>query len=174
MANKQTALTPDQMYKLGTIVTDSACGMKGMLTHLQFEVGDSPFYYFVPRGLNTEDGSPMDGQWISQGRVLDGVPVQRPYIPMHILGTKVMDKATGFSGTAVSMILHLTGCIHVSVQPKGKRQKNGELVKRYDFDINRLEGPALEAMKKEQATNPAPKAPGPIEVETDRHSAPPR
>lgn len=150
------------MYKLGEMVTDSATGLKGMITHLQVEMDSNRWYRFQPRGLNPETGLPVDGMWITHNRVIGGTEVpDDDRFPFQVLGTEVEDIATGFKGTAVNFVLHSSGCIHISIQPKGALAKTGAPTLQQDFDILRVRGKALKVLptkevEKQKRDKPSP------------------
>jgi hypothetical protein len=148
------------MFKLGTMVTDSVTGLKGMLTHLQIE-GDSKMYLFQPRGLNPKTEEPVDAIWIAPDRILNGQDVAEPYLALDALGTEVEDEASGFKGVAVAAVLHINGCIHLDIQPAGIVKETGRPIKRNNFDIRRLKGKAIKPMneaerEKSQTARPSP------------------
>lgn len=150
------------MFKLGTIVTDTATGLQGMLTHLLIEQGGSNHYSFQPRGLNPETGAPVKKIWLSPERIEKGVPVEVPItIPMAALGTEAEDTASGFKGTVVGICLHLTGCFHVTLQPKGKLDKTGNPIEPMDFDIRRIKGPFIPVFSEEQVAVDQQRKPSP-------------
>ncbi|HLW72152.1 MAG TPA: hypothetical protein VKS22_16200 [Candidatus Binataceae bacterium] len=64
------------------------------------------------------------------------------------LGSKVRDKITGAEGTAISRLIHITGCDRYCVQPPV--DKEGKFVSELWFDENRLE--TLEKPKPALAT----------------------
>jgi hypothetical protein len=73
----------------------------------------------------------------------------------------VTDRASGFKGKAVHLTLHINGCIHALVQPKGPIPKTGDMIEAADFDIRRLSGknvPKLTEpeMKKSVKKHPSP------------------
>jgi hypothetical protein len=152
------------MFKLGGMVNDTATGLLGMLTHYQIEMSHARWYRFQPRGLNPEDGSPVKGIWIASERIDGGEVVPEPDMPLQALRTQVEDIATGFKGTAVAMILHMSGCVHVSIQPKGALKNTGGPVEPHDFDIRRVKGPALKPMSDEEVEKEQARKPSPIET----------
>lgn len=153
-----------KIIELGTIVTDTASGLKGMLTHLQIAQDRHQFYSFQPRGLHSETGDPVTGQWITEPRV------KRPYstvevdIPLSVLGTECTDEASGFTGVITEITLHISGCIHVWIQPEGKNKK-GEMAKGYDFDIRRCKGKAITALSKTERKAQEKSRPSPSPTE---------
>jgi hypothetical protein len=116
--------TQNIMIKLGSKVTDIATGLKGMVTNLQIEMDGQRFVRFQPRSLNPETGEPVKGMWVVEARLKGGEIVEEPELPRGVLGTEVEDEATGFCGIATSICLHISGCVHVSVQPPLERQSD--------------------------------------------------
>src|ERR1051325_7946972 len=153
------------MFKLGTMVTDNVTGLKGMLTHYHVE-GDSQNYSFQPHGLNPKTQEPVEGMWIAPDRIRDGVesPVPSQFkSAINVLGSEVQDQGSGFKGIAVAAILHISGCVHLDIQPPGVVKETGEPIKRHNFDIRRLKGKAVKQMSaaesevhQEQRPSPAP------------------
>lgn len=133
-----------EMFPLGTMVLDNATQLKGMLTHLHIDLGRSRHYRFQPYGLNPETGEPVKGMWIEPNRIkpLSGqfhIPMTlEPVLPFELLDTEVEDIGTGFAGLATALVLHQTGCVHVSIQPRGKLSKSGNAIESHDFDVIRL------------------------------------
>jgi hypothetical protein len=64
----------------------------------------------------TKNGETADGTWLVEAR-LEGEQIQRPSLPLEVLGTKVSEQHTKFTGTAISLALHHTGCVHFNLQP---------------------------------------------------------
>ncbi len=148
------------ILKLGSLTTDTVSGAKGMLTHLQISLDSSRLYHFQPRGLNPEDHQPVEGVWLVENR-LSGAAEDEVDLPLDVLGTQVTDRASGFKGTAITLVLHINGCVHLDVKPKGTLKRTGATIAAANFDIRRLEGPALKAMtevelKRSCAATPSP------------------
>lgn len=157
-------VTSQPIFKLGPPVTDTATGLKGMLTVMHVDMDHSRTYNFQPKGLNPESGEPIDSIWLVGTRVKGGETVteEELNLPYSILGTEVTDKASGFTGTAVSLVLHISGCVHVNVQPDTKLKASGSLPKACNFDIRRLEGPALRKLTEQQIKKDREARPSPI------------
>lgn len=154
-----------EIIKLGSMVVDSTTGMKGMVTKLDFQPDGFVYYVFQPSGLSPDNGLPVDGFWGVPSRFVGGERVAAPEIPLGVLGTKVEDLATGFKGKVVSLTLHMSGCLHASVQPAGKCAKTGGAFPAAEFDLRRLKGPAIPVLTEEevaadQRKKPSPGAPG--------------
>ena len=151
------------MFKLGTMVKDSVTGLNGMLTHLQVE-GDSWSYLFQPRGLSPKTGEPVEPVWIAADRICNGVEIEvTPELSgaLNALGTEVEDQASGFKGIAVAAVFHISGCVHLDIQPRGVVAETGKTVARCNFDVRRLKGKSIKAMSEaerneDQSARPSP------------------
>ena len=146
--------------KLGTIVTDTASGMDGMLLHHVINQGGSAFYNFQPRGLSPETGAPIKSTWLVPDRIKGGI-VEDVDFPLEILGTKAADKASGFSGAIVSVTRHISGCFHACLQPYGRLEKTGGMIESEDFDLRRLKGAAIKEMSDSERAADQKKKPSP-------------
>lgn len=149
-----------QIIKLGTIVTDTVTELKGMLTHFTKDMGGNQFYLFQPSGLSPETGKPVDTFWIPGNRVKGGL-TEEVELPEAVLGTKVEDIATGFAGIAIGITLHINGCVHVDVKPKGIQKKTGDSFERIDFDIRRMKGEAIKQLSEKEYQESKRKNPSP-------------
>lgn len=151
------------MIKLGSMCTDIATGIEGMVTHLQIDMNMSEYYQFQPRGLNPKSGQPVDRMWLVEERIEGGMlltEADEPDLPTHVLGTIVEDEASGFKGMAVSLVYHINGCVHFNVQPKGL-QDTGAPIETCNFDIRRLKGEAIKPMTSEEQKQDEVKCPSP-------------
>lgn len=153
------------MIKLGSQVTEIATGLPGMVTHLQIEMDGQNYVFFQPRGLSPGDGKPIKGMWVVQSRLTGGEIIKEPNIPIEVLGTQVEDTATGFTGIATAICLHISGCVHVDVQPNGRLEKTGAPIEVCNFDIRRLKGDAIKPMTESERTADQTEKPSPAEVE---------
>lgn len=67
---------------------------------------------------------------------------------MKLLGLKVKDRVTGFSGIVTTVSFDLYGCIQVAVTPAAFGESKGELKTGMWFDVTRLiildENPVME------------------------------
>lgn len=154
------------MFKLGVKMKDKFSGLEGCLTHLQIQGSpDKPifWYNFQPAKLNPETGLPVDTTWITEERVKDceEIPLLN-HIPLQTLRTKAKDTITGFSGTVTAIIIHINGCVHLSLQPKGSSSKSGSVAQSCDFDIRVLEGPSIPRMTEEEKEISKRKTPSPV------------
>ncbi len=118
-------------------------------------------YGFQPEGLNLKTHQPLPIYWTDPKR-LEGAEERDVDLPTHVLGTQVQDKATGFNGMAIIMYVHINGCIHIAVKPEGSIEETGEAIAAAEFDIRRLEGPALEEQTEEQIQADIKQKPSPM------------
>jgi hypothetical protein len=153
------------MLKFGVPVVDKFTGLKGMITHLQVNSNRSEWYIFQPRGINPQNGKPVDNIWLSGDRLVgaDDIPYP-PDLPWDILGTEVEDVASGFKGIVTSITLHISGCVHANVQPKGIHKKTGQVVEGCDFDVRRLKGKSVKPMSEKKREKDQRIRPSPIHV----------
>lgn len=153
------------IFKLGSVVRDKATGATGTLTHVCIGLDYRVQYAFQPKGLNPETGQPIRGIWITSSRI---VSISKPPeaskvpLPVHVLGTKVEDKASGFNGMAISLTLHTNGCVHVEVQPSGYNRSTNATIDPCEFDIRRLTGPAIKKMSDEELEEDQKARPSPM------------
>lgn len=154
------------MLKLNTPVTEVSTGLRGRLTGYQIFTNRSRFVRFQPHGLNDE-GQPTKAFWVCEEDIDGGINVPEPDLPIGVLGTKVEDQASGYKGTAVALILHVSGCVHVEVQPEGK-QKTGDRIAPTDFDVRRLKGRAIQPMNEEEREADQKEKPSPSFHDTCR------
>lgn len=153
------------MVKVGGFAVEKATGLQGMVTHLRIEPDGSQYLSFQPRGLNPETGQPVKSFWVVPGRLIDGERLAVDEFPMDVLGTEVEDDASGFKGTAVALIVHISGCVHVEIQPAGQLAKSGDRITANDFDVRRLRGPAIAPMTAAERAASQAQKPSPAEVE---------
>lgn len=159
------------MIKLGSEVIDAATGLTGTLTHLQIEMNGNRWYHFQPRGLNPENGQPVTGQWIVPNRINRPGPEKAEDsvdLPLAVLGTHVEDAASGFNGMAVALTLHINGCVHFDVQPKGVQEKSGAVIKPCNFDLRRLRGAAIRVLGDFELEASRRQTPSPEDVDSPR------
>jgi hypothetical protein len=170
-APRQAPSQVKTIIELGSIVTEKATASRGMLTHMQVETNNTRMYLFQPNGLNPETGHPVKKMWVVEERLEGGQRIVEPELPLAVLGTKVTDIATGFTGIAVSIVLHISGCVHVNVQPRGKLDKTGAAIEECDFDIRRLKGEAIPVMTKAEIVADQKVKPSPIDIPKRTFSA---
>lgn len=150
-----------KIYKLGSIVKDLATKQSGMLTSLHIHTDQSLMYSLQPNEINPTDGLPVNSFWIAPNRIKTDQAQVEIDLPLEVLGTEVIDKATGLKGTAIVLIVHISGCVHVDVQPTGVLKTTKEKIATYNLDIRRLKGKAIKELTETQLeqsrkTNPSP------------------
>lgn len=150
-----------RVIKLGTVCVDKATQLTGTITHWTYSLDGIVAYLFQPKGLD-EMGQPVDYLCLEAGRFnVKSTDFETVEVPAEILGTQVKDKASGFTGMAVSFMRHINGCFHVYIQPKGLNKKTNSPIKRCDFDLRSCEGRAIKKMtedelKKSKIETPSP------------------
>ena len=148
------------MIKLNSMVTDAATGMKGIVDILHLEMDRSETYRFQPAAINPKTKTPVDAVWMCEARFKGCEMVPMPNLPLEVLGTQVEDIGTGFRGTAISLALHSTGCVHFNVQAKGTTEE-GNAIPVQNFSILRLKGPAIKKLSEPEAADERTKRPSP-------------
>lgn len=148
------------MLKLGTIVVETATQRKGMLTHLNIMSDGSKQYCFQPHGLSEKRRIPLDAMWVTADRIQDGIEIPEMDLPTEIFGSEVTDDASGFTGKAVGLQVHINGCVHVWIQ-SSEANESGNLIPEMNFDIRRLSGEKIKQMTEEELelshkTKPSP------------------
>ena len=148
--------------KLGVEVKDTVSGTKGILTHLIINMSFGKEYIFQPGLLSPETGKPVEAILVDEARIKGGVK-EKVDIPLEIMGEKGIDKATKFKGTIAKIYLHINGCVHVSLKPKGTNKTTGDTLDAVEFDIRRIECEKLTELteaelKKSLKTKPSPLA----------------
>lgn len=155
-----------RIVELGEMVVDNVTQLSGMLTLANIDADGNEFYFFQPALISSETLHPVDGFWLGKSRI-DGGNVVEVELPLHVLGTVVVDKATGFSGKAIQVYYYQNGCVHLDVKPAGIVPKTGQPIPGKEFDIRRLKGEALVELTKSELKESKKKAPSP-EVVTKR------
>jgi hypothetical protein len=143
------------------LVTDTATGMKGMLTHYHVNPMGHTMYVFQPKGLNPETGHPLERTFIDESRIQGGT-AEEIEVPTEALGTDVEDKASGLKGKAVGLVVHLSGCVHIDIQPTGRVAKTGGAPERMDVDIRRLKGAKIPELTKAERAKDQKVKPSPL------------
>lgn len=151
-----------RVLKLGTECKDSATGLKGTLTHWIMDMGGVVSYLFQPRGL-TDEGQPVERLYLCRARLItkdaDHEMIEAPF---EILGSKVTDKASGFTGTAITLIRHLNGCFHIEIQPAGVLPTKKPIQTR-DFDVRACTGEKIPVLTPAQRRASEEEAPSPTQ-----------
>lgn len=141
---------------------DIVTGLNGMVTHHIILMDNTVSYIFQPKGINPEDGQPVQRIIVVQNRIIASEnDYENIEVPIEILGTEISDKASGFSGTAIELVRYTHGCFHVIIQPKGKLRRTNSTIKHSEFDLRQCEGPMIKQLdatqiKESQKKNPSP------------------
>ncbi len=150
-----------KVIKLGTVCIDKATELKGTLTHWVINMEGYINYLFQPKGLN-EEGQPMDPIYLGVKRLdVKESDFETVEVPFDIIGTKVTDKASGFSGMAVEFVRYLNGCFHVSIQPKGINPTTKITIQKRDFDLRSCTGKKIVELSKPKLAESKKRAPSP-------------
>jgi hypothetical protein len=156
--------------KLGSVCTDRATDIKGTITHWILDTGRRIDYLFQPPGTNPEDGQPIMKIVLELERLettKDQFEVVE--VPFDILGSIVTDKASGFTGTAVSFIRHINGCLHVTIQPSGVLPKTRAPIHRAEFDLRGCVGKMIPKLTPKQLEKSIEKHPSPTGDRFEKH-----
>jgi hypothetical protein len=140
--------------KLGMTVRDPATGLTGIATFRSEQMSGTVQIAIVPQG----DGSTIpEGHFVDDFMlefVDDGVSARAPAADTTAkfrLGEKLKDTVTGLTGIAVDRTTYLNGCVHFSLMPEAKKEK--EQPRASHFDHKRLikvsDGLAVKASKEE-------------------------
>ena len=150
------------MLKLGTYVVDRTTKQNGMLTHMQMEQNGNVYYSFQPRGLNPKTGEPLDIRWLVDTNIEGSEYMPTPDIQLEVLGSIATDMASGYTGHAVCLRLHLNGCVHVTLQSCEILSETGTVPLAVDFDIRRLSGEKIKSLTVEELDESKLETPSPI------------
>jgi len=158
------------LLKLGSKAKDVATGLSGMVILIEVGMDKRPYYRFQPKGLD-EAGQPITSTWVVEDR-LKGDEREREDVdvPVNVLGSQVEDTATGFKGTAIGLFLHMSGCVHVLIQPAGKVKKTGAPIAPVNFDILRLKGNEVAVLTKAEVKQSHQEKPSPTEHASTSHT----
>ena len=149
------------VLKLGTFNTDTATGLKGMITHWQYGLDGFVRYLLQPKALNPETGLPVDKINLEKERFKDQSQIENIEVPVEILGSQVTDNASGLTGTAIAFVRHNTGCFHVVIQPAGVIKKTNQCIDRTDVALTQCSGPKIKVMTAAQTKTEETKRPSP-------------
>lgn len=153
------------VIKIGSVVTDKITNLKGMVLHCQIASDESLFYNFQPRKINPETQLPVNSFWVTEDRIRTDDTEFKDYdIPLDAFGTIVEDTASGLKGKILYFIIHISGCVHATVQPTSVNKKTNELVNALDIDIRRLKGKALPDLTEKEIEQSQEDKPSPISV----------
>lgn len=149
------------VIKLGTVCLDKATELKGTLTHCIYDMSGAISYIFQPKGLDDE-GQPVKRHYVCVERLaVKDEDFEDVDVPVDILGTKVTDKASGFTGMAIDFIRHINGCFHVTIQPKGLLKDKKVPVLQRDFDLRGCTGEKIVQLSEEERKKSIAKDPSP-------------
>jgi len=126
--------------KLGMTVRDKVTGLKGTASLFAELLSGTRQIAIQPSGKGTDypEGRYIDDHLIEY--IDDGVSRIVPPIDNSVtirLGQKVRDIVSGFEGIAVEKLIYQNGCVHFTVQPKGKMKE--EIPESISLDHKRLE-----------------------------------
>lgn len=133
--------------RLGMKVRDPASGLTGIASFRSQQLSGTVQYAIQPQG---------DGDTIPEGHFVDdfmlefvddGVSARTPAADpnaRYILGEKLKDTVTGFTGIAVERVTYLNGCVHYTLQPHEKKKSLvarliNDPARATHFDFKRLE-----------------------------------
>jgi len=155
-----------RIIRPGSFVKDRATNLSVMLTYAHIGPGGVIRNYGVQnKGINPDTQHPVPSRWINPAQLeTDAKTAYKDIdVPIEVLGTKVTDKASGFTGNAIAFVIHLNGCIHVEIQAEGINKKTGGCIDVTDMDIRRLKGPKVPVMTVEEqdASERRDPSPGP-------------
>jgi hypothetical protein len=153
-----------RVLMLGTRCRDKASGLMGTLTHLVLNMGRQVAYVFQPRGLD-EDCQPMAHIALEEDRfeVVEDM-FERIDVPTEVLGTQVVDEASGFTGMATRFVRHLNGCFHVEIQPAGVVPKTGKPIRCRDFDLRGCTGEMIKPLTQPELAESKKERPSPVDT----------
>ena len=155
----------------GTRCKEIATELDGMITHVLIHIGGHVQYVFQPSGLTAESGQPLERMVVELARLggfLDSAYSEID-VRSEILGTTIMDNASGFKGMATAFVLHSSGCFHVVIQPPGKLVKTGAPIERADFDIRQCSGNSIPVATEDELAESKKKKPSPLAFNLDDH-----
>jgi len=158
-----------KIFKLGTMVKDIASGAVGMLTHCLINLDKQCTYIFQPKGLNPTNMKPVNVIVIEATRIT-GAITEDINIPLEILGKQGEDLASGFKGMIIGLTIHLNGCVHAEIKPKGTLKNTGETIEPVEFDIRRLKIPGVKILTDKELKQSTKKTPSPILKPLNRYS----
>lgn len=151
-----------KVIKLGTVCKDKATCLTGTLTHWLINMDQQVTYLFQPKGINPENGQPVGKIRMEQARLeIPEDSYEEIEVPFEIIGSIVTNKASGFSGTAVSFIRHVNGCFHVAIQPRGVLSRTNSPIQQNEFDLRECRGEKIIELtptekKRSETTYPSP------------------
>jgi hypothetical protein len=157
-----------EAFPLGIFAVDSATKLEGVLTMMSIESENNRAYLFQPSIISAKTKIPMKPYWVDESRIESTEADLEPLHPnlvkaLPVLGTVVEDYVTDFTGVAVALQLHLSGCVHVDVQSDEFDEVTESLVPAQNFDIRRLTGDSIEETTAEEELESEVRHPSPVE-----------
>lgn len=150
-----------EILKLGQIVTDKFTQTSGMLMCFNTDTMGNELYLFQPKIISPKTLAPVGTFWLTEDR-LGKVEKEEVELPTELLGTLVVDEATGFKGSAMDITYHLNGCVHVSIKASGIVPETGHTIDTYEADFRRLSGEFVPKMTEIEKKADRIKKPSPI------------
>jgi hypothetical protein len=150
-----------KVIKLGTLTTDRATALEGTVTHWICNMEKRIDYLFQPRGLDKE-GQPVKKIHLEAARLnVKESDYEKVEIPFEVLGSVVANNASGFSGMAVEFVKHLSGCLHVIIQPSGTLSNSACPIRACEFDLRECTGDMIPKLTEQErkvteVQNPSP------------------
>lgn len=129
-------ITTMQLLRLNTPVSEIVTDSKGVLTHAMINMDHNVEYVFQPAGIDIITRMPKERIFVESARIVEK-ETEEVDVPLHLLGTDLEEMHTGYKGICTKLIVHLGGCIHVDVTPKG-RISAGQTRSSVEFDIRRI------------------------------------
>lgn len=157
------------VIKLGTPCKEMATALSGMITHWTINMDRQVQYLFQPKGLD-ENGKPLKKMFCGPARLeAEGSNnFEEVEVPFEILGSRVTDKASGFTGTAVEFVRHINGCFHVAIQPAGLNAKTKAPFDRHEFDLRLCTGEKITLLSENELKQSRENTPSPTDDSFER------
>lgn len=157
-----TAMAKIKVLKMGSFCKDVPTDSEGMLTHFHYDMSGQVTYIFQPRKINPKTGHPVEPLKVDAGRLgLINENWTEVDLPTEVLGSIVTEKATGFSGVAVGIIVHTNGCVHLYIQPDEVLPETNTFVRALEIDIRRCTGEKIPVLSAEEQVASEKKTPSP-------------
>lgn len=152
-----------KIIKPATLATDKATGLKGRIFHLHVALGGGQSYGFKVSGVHPESGALHSTQWLPAER-FTATEHTEAEIPIEVLGSIAEETLTGMKGMVTGLTLHPNGCLHLTIQRKGKL-KSGHPMPPYDADMRECIGPAITKLSASAKAKSKEEKPSPMVVE---------
>lgn len=157
-----------KILKLGTIVSDTVSGTKGMLTHCCINMQENDCYIYQPAGLNPKTGQPVTAIMVDKARIKGASDIE-VVLPLEVLGSTGEDTASGFKGTIIGLTYHINGCVHVEIKPKGTTKETGSTIESHEFDIRRIKGSKIKMVTSEKLAKSIKETPSPMQMPSPKY-----